>query len=247
MKCKTIQNLLCLNKPGELSPGILAKIQKHIRTCDVCASESKKYDDAEIFIDKLRIKRPVLINPEKMTQNIITEIENLKHPAAGENRGNLFDFILDSLFLPKVRFTLILLLFLIIGSFLAQESSTLYNITKLEERMDIQTAGNISLTGNLPENLGLLDALGDVYRLIAGKKELIELPGDWILIKRDSLDHLIQFYTQTYGSKKSLFEGINLQGKLLKSDLAKNDFVKQELRQLLKNKKILVKELKNYY
>ena len=134
MKCDEYQKLLHFNRPGELDESQSKMLEEHVKVCERCLEKQYEIKKADAAITRLREMKPVLSEPAKLTNEIMSKIET---SAQKEEKGfnKLIDAILDLLTLYQVRVTLSLITIFLVGTFLIQQVFVLNQVTKLENRI----------------------------------------------------------------------------------------------------------------
>jgi hypothetical protein len=132
MTCEYYQRLLHLNRPGEISPQEADDLRKHLRLCERCTLELKRIERADGFIGHLAGMPLTPAHPEQLTADVLRRV---RADSAISRPRNPVDRILDFFLIPVVRYSSVTLVFLIVGTLMAQLFTTMNSISNLEHRM----------------------------------------------------------------------------------------------------------------
>jgi anti-sigma factor RsiW len=132
MSCERFQQLLHLNRSGEISAREASELRQHVRLCERCALELQRIERADRFIDRLGAFSPAPNNPEKLTSDVLRRVraEGVRPKPSG-----LFDRVLDFFLIPPVRYSAVAIILLVTLTFMTQLLMMLNRISDLEARM----------------------------------------------------------------------------------------------------------------
>jgi len=189
MSCRKYQKWLYLNRSGELNPGQIEKLNKHIESCSSCRQLKKRITQAGLVIHSLRVSEPVLQQPDRIADKVMNMIrsevsERKKLKRFSPNAAG--DLITH---LSRIRFHLATVLIFLAFAILFEESMVLKRIVKLENRMTRITNKMEAQKTTLPKS-----ELPNRMILSGTKRSVIleSINEDYIIIKKADLDHFIQ-------------------------------------------------------
>lgn len=134
MQCKDYQRLLHFNRPGELNESQTKILEEHLKVCETCLEKQREINEADEAITRLKKMQPVLSEPAKLTDAIMSEIDaSIQKEKSG--LGKILDALLDSLTLYQVRVALSLITIFLVGTLLTQQIYILDQVSKLEKKM----------------------------------------------------------------------------------------------------------------
>ncbi len=134
MKCKDLEILFYLNRPDELSSQQLKTIENHISVCPNCARLKKRIDKTGSLYASIRKTKPEIADPEAITRSIMNRIQaNLSKQTT---TYNFIDAFASWFYKPLVKFSLLFILFIMIGSFLEQQVKMTDSISRLENQIN---------------------------------------------------------------------------------------------------------------
>lgn len=234
-KHKTYQKLLHLYRSGELSRREAKKLERHLNRCEGCAREKLQVEKTERLMEKARSAMPLLPNPQELTDRIMQTLQYEQPGDLGVVKDVKYKYRwLDWFHFPKVRFALAGIVLVVLGIFIFQSTMVLHRVSSLEQKMALQAARTEREWHPRPKK-AMLRALEDAARVPDN------WPDDWVVIDRKTLDILLKVYEEWHrGEKRGLYR--------LEKDfplLEKLDFTdgikKSELKEILKNKKQILK------
>jgi len=132
MSCKRYQQMLHLNRSGEISAQEADELRQHLRLCERCALELQRIERADEFVDRFSAFSPAPRNAEKLTADLLRRIraESAKpRPASGLDR------VLDLFLMPSVRYSAVATILFITMICMTQLVMMLNDISDLEQRM----------------------------------------------------------------------------------------------------------------
>ena len=132
MSCKQYQQLLHLNRSGEIFRQEADELRQHLRLCEKCSLELQRVERADGFIDRLGAFSPVPKNPEELAANILRRV---RAESTARRSLNPLDRFLDFFLLPSVRYATVAIVLLITMTFMAQLLVLMNNISDLEQHM----------------------------------------------------------------------------------------------------------------
>ncbi len=191
MECAKFKKYLFLEE-SELTEKERTMLNEHLKVCQDCSSKRTEFDEYYNRITELRSKVPVLKNGEELTNDIIRIINNKLY---SKGKGFL-ENLTGVLSFSSVRYSLIIFMFLIMGSFFAEVISTSEDISKLEAAMSIQSSSLKSSRAEFLNGDYLLSRLNDAKELLEGNKSSIELPAGWMLLKKSEIIKLLISYDE---------------------------------------------------
>ena len=170
MSCTYFQQLLHLNRTGELSGKEAEELREHLRLCESCSLEFQRIQRADHFINRLTLFSPVPRNEEQLTAAIM---QRVRRSAAPSVPAGLADRILDLFIKPPVRFAAAAVIVLILFTFGIQLYTTLNSIADLEFQM-ASVRGRASSAGE-PTITAQSSTLQEVTRSKSGRSVADEL------------------------------------------------------------------------
>lgn len=232
MSCQYYQKLLHLNRPGELSPRLRKKLDRHTASCSSCAAEKFKIEKASDYIAAARETKPELADPGLMTAGIMRAIRG-SNDFPHKSR-------LDILSLPKTRLALIGLTAILIGAFFLQEFFVLYRISKLEERMTRQSSKQ-TILAEAPairgSRVGPIRAFEKKEFLKSfGEKDMEAEDGE-VSIKKSMLRAWLTTYRRLQQENRILLRYLQAQFPELRGITLEDGLNPEEIEALMKNKK----------
>jgi hypothetical protein len=132
MSCERYQQLLHLNRSGEISTQEADELRQHVRLCERCALELQRIERADGFIDRLGAFSAAPKNPEKLTADILRRV---RAESTAPKPQNTLDRILDVFLVPSVRYSTLAIVLLVIMTFMTQLLTMLNGVSGLEQRM----------------------------------------------------------------------------------------------------------------
>jgi hypothetical protein len=132
MNCKRYQQLLHLNRAGELSKPDAEDLRQHLAQCEECSLELRRIQRADEFLDPLRSFSPAPPNPEKLTADIMQRVREAALRVPSESVVNR---ILDFFLIPSVRYAALGVISSVSILLIVQSLVLLYDISSLEESM----------------------------------------------------------------------------------------------------------------
>lgn len=132
MSCKRYQQLLHLNRSGEISHQEADELRQHVRLCERCALELQRIERADGFIDRLGAFSPARTNPEQLTADILRRVR--AESSIARSLGSM-DRLLDFFLIPSVRYATVAVVLIITVTFMTQLLTVMNDITSLERRM----------------------------------------------------------------------------------------------------------------
>lgn len=239
MSCRRIKKYLYLND-SELTEKEKIKLNNHLRKCIDCSKERTKIEEYNKSIINLINKEPILNGGDQLTNEIMSTMNKTFYRK--ESRKFTAN-IINILTLPTVRYSLIMFLIIIIGSFMAEEVTTSEDISRLEAAMNIKSSINTSNQADVLSGNSIIKSLDDALELIEGNKSSVNLPAGWVMLKKsdilkfmvtyDELQEILSNYSDIDLTDYPLLNKINLH----------NGLDENKLELLLSNKKELEKEM----
>ena len=132
MSCERYQQLLHLNRPGEISAVDADDLRQHLAHCESCSLEWRRVQRADKFLEPLRSFSPTPPGPEMLTADIMRRVRDT---ASTGSQRSIIDRILDIFLVPGVRYSAVAAISVVIMSLVAQSLFLLDDISSLENRM----------------------------------------------------------------------------------------------------------------
>jgi hypothetical protein len=130
MKCSKAQDLIYLNRPGELTGERRQELQNHLASCPTCAEESKAALEMEKRVSELRGIEPRLEHAAHLTRAIMmATAESRQRPTSLP--GTLPRWTVT----PAFRIAACVALLMMSGSFLLQTAIDARKVATLEEQL----------------------------------------------------------------------------------------------------------------
>lgn len=194
MSCKRYQRWLHLNRPGELSPGQLRNLEKHLENCHSCRQLRERIIASDKTIRSLRESPPLLEQQDRLAENVIKIIRNLpsEHTSPKKTEPNRAGALIP--LLSGIRLPLAAALILIIAIILFQEFMIVHRLVKLEDKMT-RIAQNMETKRTLAADTEIF-----YKNILTGENRSVFLKSaneDWIIIKKSDLDDILQTMTES--------------------------------------------------
>jgi hypothetical protein len=132
MSCERYQQLLHLNRSGEISVQEADELRQHLRLCERCALEFQRIERADRFVDHLGTFSPTPRNPEQLTADILRRV---RAESSALRPLNPLDRFLDFFLIPSVRYSTVAIVLLITLTFMTQLVMMLNEISNLEQHL----------------------------------------------------------------------------------------------------------------
>jgi hypothetical protein len=132
MSCERYQQMLHLNRSGEVSAEDADDLRQHLTRCETCSLEWRRIQHADKFLNPLRTFSPALAGPEKLTADIMRRV---REAALREPSQSIIDRILDFFLIPAVRYTAVATILGVLVMLIFQSFTLLNQISNLEQRM----------------------------------------------------------------------------------------------------------------
>jgi hypothetical protein len=238
MKCGNYQKWLYLFREGELSDRRKKKLERHLRRCKVCAGEKQRIETADSLIRIARDTVPRISNPRELTDGIMNAIEQ-STAAAIEESGRFARTThswLDRLRMPKVRVALATAAVVMMGMFVFQGALILHRISRLEEKITMQTGKQPRSSSKTPAlkhlaRAGILRALRNADRMYEN------LPDDKVVIDKSTLQLLLKLLKDQLRGDDELLQ-------YLRENIPLSDGIKkEELKRILGKKETILKKI----
>ena len=172
------------------------KLNLHIEKCRRCRKEMIAINESDQIISQIRKITPRLRESETVTNQIFDSIDQ---PRISKTKA--FDYSMDKLMslvvMPRVRIGFIIIMILLAGSYLTQETMIAYNMIKLEDRLSSQVLSQMSIRGSVPgiSSLGqIIVSLEEKATLTSAKALVKELEQRWTTIKKNQINPLLQSF-----------------------------------------------------
>lgn len=130
MNCKQFDRLLHLNRPGELSELEAELLINHLKTCERCALEKQRIEQADELIQRARGTVPFHSNPEQL---IAATMRGVRAATSEPTWSPVIESVLDFFWNPGVRLCAIALVFAAFGTFSYQFLNMFNSIYDLEQ------------------------------------------------------------------------------------------------------------------
>ena len=230
MKCREVEKYIYLSKEETLGKKIKQELDEHLNTCKKCADEFAKSQEYFSLVADLQNIKPELENPPAISENIIEQIESIKHTSTGFNINS----ILDLVYLPAVRYAAAILLLGIGIFYFAEEIYTVQNISELEKSYAGYSEHQFNKTESAAVEPGIFNSAKDMYNILSGDKNSLDLPGGWILVKKSELLELLKDYNRYAGlSVSNIKEDARLKRLLSDEDYKMLMNKRNEIRKLI--------------
>lgn len=128
MRCKTFQQLIYLNRPGELTPGQESQLQAHLDDCLQCRQEYPKALQLRNIIASLRSVQPMQNDPDSVKDQVIDQISQA---------STAFDYFREKR--RRLGWVMISAAVIILLTFVSQEMMMYHRIARLERQMAEQS------------------------------------------------------------------------------------------------------------
>jgi hypothetical protein len=132
MMCKQYQQLLHLNRPGEISEHEAEDLRQHLLLCEECSLEYQRIRRADEFIDRLTSLSPTPSDAGELTAAILHRVRS---EAAPRRPLTPIDRIAEIFLQPLVRYAAVAVVLMITTTLAVQLLTTLNDIYALEQRM----------------------------------------------------------------------------------------------------------------
>jgi hypothetical protein len=136
MNCKQFDRLLHLNRPGELSALETELLISHLKTCERCALEKVRIEQADILIERARRTVPFPSNPDQL---IAATMRGLRAATSKPWWSPAFESILDFFWHPGVRLSAFAFVLVAFGTFSFQFLDMFNSIYELEQSVHQRT------------------------------------------------------------------------------------------------------------
>jgi hypothetical protein len=192
MNCKEVKNILFDKSCEELTGNENELLLKHIEECDDCKSIAEKMKISDNILKRIQSFEPGINDPDLLSKNIIKQIELLEKQK--QVKPGLIDKIILYVEKPKTRFSLAVLLLLILSSYFVQEFSAVNNILDLEKRLNKVSSQNFYHSQLIPTNFGALGVVYKLYKFLNNDSDYFEVSNNVLLIRKDKLVELLGDY-----------------------------------------------------
>lgn len=132
MSCERYQQLLHLNRPGELSPTDADDLHQHLARCEGCSLEWRRIQRATELLNPLTSYSPAPPSQEKLTSDIMRRVREAE--ASGPSQS-MVDRILDFFLIPAVRYSTVATILAVVMTLTIQSLTLLSQISDLERRI----------------------------------------------------------------------------------------------------------------
>jgi hypothetical protein len=132
MSCERFQQLIHLNRSGEVPAKDDDDLRQHLSHCESCSLEWRQIRRTEKFLGPLKSFSPAPASPEKLTADIMRRV---REEASGKPARNIVDRILDFFLIPGVRYSAVVVISFVGTAFVLQSLILLDDISNLENRM----------------------------------------------------------------------------------------------------------------
>ncbi len=215
MKCNKFEELLYLQDELNLEETNL--LDKHLKDCSECQQLKQEIEQSSLIINNLSAVDPIFEYPKILTNQILENIET----RSKFNISTYFLKIIDLFFSPKVRYALGTIAFLLVLTFVFQQSVIMYRLSNLEQKITETSVNNYQLQTNKQNNS---------FRVSLQNRETIE-------IDKKDLEILLESYKELNDRHDALIRLIEKKYPELANDMPN----KYELRKIISNKKELSK------
>jgi hypothetical protein len=155
------------------------------------------------------------------------------------------DKITEFLSATSVRFAMIAFLLMIFSFYFLEESSIVIGVSNLEESTAKNFNQEIVTSGVFEDQLKMLNAFPELYKLINGTKNFALLSDDWIIMNKTELKSMMQLYNNLKSLKSILPSDFETEYPLL-TKFINRDLDINAIDELLNQKDEIIVELDKY-
>ncbi len=138
MNCRRIQELLYLDRAGELSEAEARMVADHVRVCEFCSREQAAMERTRKFLQDLAVLPTAPSDPEDLTQRILERVSGARPTPHRDARASVLDWLLSVFAGPAPRWASACVIICTIGLFLSQYFTVLSEMSALEAHQDRQ-------------------------------------------------------------------------------------------------------------
>ena len=133
MKCRYYKHLIVLAKTDSISARQDNQLRNHLNRCSQCKKDWEQQLRMDGIIDYLKENKVTPDDPKKLTDSIISSIQNVKHVTIHERLLLLVDRIQYVLFYRRLKYALITLSVLFVGLLSLQHFQFINDKSRLSE------------------------------------------------------------------------------------------------------------------
>lgn len=137
MSCKRYQQLLHLNRTGEISEADAENLRVHLARCQQCSHEWRRLQRADELLRPMKSFTPPPPDPEKLTADIMRRVRGTTET---ESSPGVVNRILDLFLIPGIRYSAAAFITAVTLAFTFQSLTLLNQISALEQRMSSWTS-----------------------------------------------------------------------------------------------------------
>jgi hypothetical protein len=231
MKCKKAIELIYLADEIEISRKVKTDFDNHLKSCDACRKEFQIAESYRRAATIMKNHESVIQAQPEFTDAVMREIRSEKRKQYGLS-ATLENIIYKSS--VRIAFSAVIIFFTVL--FFAQEFEAMKKINRLEIEFLKASADENDVVHNL--NASSLEPLYEMYKLLDGEKKYVNLPADWMLIKKSEIRKLLAEYGSYIENKNNLV----LVNKSELLSLLENTN-RDEVKRMIENKDILLTKL----
>ncbi len=185
MNCKEIEYLIYL-KPDELDFNESKALAQHLAECESCRANYIKQLNANKLVSNLAKFNPQLKFPDEFDRQIISSL------TSKELKISFIDRFAELFYVPALRFSLIMILFIVSGFYFYEEGKTIISISMLEKKNELYAEQKF-YSGFQVDETNLIKYLPDIYSFISGRQDYTQLSDELIIINKKGLRELISY------------------------------------------------------
>ncbi len=191
MSCREAERYIYLGKDFNNSDKFRVAFEKHLQTCTECSRKYKEVLEYSALVSRIRDIDYSAELHDSLTQDVIESI----NPLQVKLRRTTKELFWNVFYMPAVRLAAASILLLISLFFFSEEFTAVRSIHSLEYKFGIQADKEITRT-NFASTQEIINSASSLYDFLNGNKKVLELPGEWMLIKKSELINLLEEYVK---------------------------------------------------
>jgi hypothetical protein len=234
MNCKEFQELMYL-RDDELADHLRRQLLIHQASCPGCTELVHDVQRTHRMIGIAREHGPTITNPEMLSAEILRQIATADRRFYSRLQNRSIRLI-DWLEAPAIRTSLAAALFIIVLSFIFEYTSAYVQIKNLEIQVSSRSA-------TMAAGPVLFDQdASTIVDLVSGRHTFANVGGDWILMKKTTLQDFAMLFSQLNANARFLPPEFHRQYPKL-SKLLKQQSMLSNFNDLTKDRAQLIHEL----
>jgi hypothetical protein len=241
MKCKEFRKKMYL-RDDELEARELSDLEQHRLECAECGTEYARVASIQRITDTMKTHNAELTDPLLLTNSILNQIKEDAIRMHSFQSISIFDRFVTLLAAPAVRMTMVIMLFIIVGSFAVEYTSGYVYLKKYEERINESNLQQENTSASLINQGNLLNTAEYFYNIVSGEQSSVEVSENWVLMDKKSFQNFLILYDELKDNASKLSPEFRASNPHL-SKLLTVEEQSMQLDMLLKEREALIREL----